>query len=161
MGLIFISLLVVNLLAFTFAIYESCWKAQKAVFKWLSPIFSVVVLCIAGIILWSSFSTYVGLRATYDATVEQYATSVKMYNNKAVIDVSSVAWTDFKYQGYQKNIAAFIADLRAEITVYNKAFISKKKFSENWFFGWLIVPPDIDMKIITMRAAQNRPVKGG
>lgn len=160
MGLILIGLFIVNLLAFAIAMSESNRDDGKTVFKWLSPIFSTIILCAAGLTMWTSYTTYVELRATYDATIEQYATSVEMYGDKAVIDVSSAAWTDFKYQGYQKNIASFITSLRTEVATYNKALIRKRKFSENWFFGWLIVPPDADMKIISMKTAQSHPIKG-
>ena len=159
MGLVLIILILVNL--FGFAICMAHDKGERLVlFKWLCPIFSAVALFASGMIIWTSYGTYVELRATYDATIEQYASSTEMYGDRAVIDIESAAWTDFKYQGYQANVAKFISELRTMLAAYNKDFISKKKYASNWFFGWVIIPPDSDMKIISMKAAQNHKVKG-
>lgn len=159
MGFTFISLFLANLIAFGLSCFENTWEQRKNTLKWLVPVFSIIMLCGNGVVIWFSYTSYVDLRATYDATIEQYATSIEMYGDKAVIDLKNAAWTDFKYQGYQQNAAKFIADLRSELTAYNKAFISKKKFHENWFFGWVIIPPDSDMKIVSMRTAKDHPVK--
>ncbi len=158
MGLILTGLILVNLLGFAISVAQE-EGAKMDVFKWLCPIFSIIVLFASGMVIWTSYGTYVDLRATYDATIEQYATSIEMYEDKAIIDVESAALTDFKYQGYQGNVAAFITELRTMLATYNKDFISKKKYASNWFFGWVIIPPDSDMKIISMRSAKNHKVK--
>jgi len=159
MGFTFISLFLVNFIAFGISCFDSDWKDRKVTLKWLVPIFSTLMIILSGIVVWNSYISYVGLRSTYDATIEQYATSIEMYGDKAVIDLESAAWTDFKYQGYQPNVSKFIADLRAELTSYNRSFISKQKYHENWFFNWLIIPPDSDMKIVSMRTASDHPIK--
>lgn len=160
MGFLFITLLLVNLIALGFACADDDWDDRRNTLKWLVPIFSTIVLCGNGAVMLVSYAGYVDLRATYDATIEQYTTSIEMYGDKAVIDLKSAAWTDFKYQGYQQNAAKFIADLRSELTAYNKAFVSKKKFHENWFYGWLIIPPDSDMRIVSMKTAKDHQIKG-
>ena len=161
MGLTYFSLLLVNLLAFAISMGGDDWKDRGNTFAWLCPIFSVIALCLSGGIIWSSYTSYVDLRTTYDATVQQYATSIVMYNDKAVIDIESAALTDFKYQGYQPNIAKFVVDLRNVLTEYNKGFISKKRYSVNWFFGKLIIPPDDDMKVMSMKTAKDFKIKEG
>ena len=96
-----------------------------------------------------SYNTYVDARTQYDATVNQYREAVTMYADHAVIDTER-AFTDFKYQGYQENIADFIKSLRSEVTTYNKLIISKRVMDKNFFFNWLIIPPDDDMKILSL-----------
>jgi hypothetical protein len=44
----------------------------------------------------------------------------------------------------------FIRDLRREVTKYNERLISKRVMKKNWFFSWVIVAPDDDMKILNM-----------
>ena len=161
MGFTFITLLLANAIALLIACFDPTWEARLKVFKWLAPIFSVIVICGNGIVIWCSYTAYVDLRATYDATIEQYATSIEMYGDKAVINVERAALTDFKYQGYQANISSFIVSLRSELTSYNRQFVSKKEYHKNWFFGRLIIPPDNDMKIISMKTAKDHPIKGG
>jgi hypothetical protein len=159
MGLTFISLLLVNVIAFIIACADSDWSDRKKTLSWLCPIFSIIAIIFSGIVIWMSYISYVELKATYDATIEQYATSVEMYGDKAVIDVEKAALTDFKYQGYQVNIAAFIADLRSKLATYNESFVSKKEYNKNWFFGWLIIPPDANMKIMSMKTAKDHQIK--
>jgi hypothetical protein len=159
MGLTFFSLLLVNVIAFIIACADSDWSDRKKTLSWLCPIFSIIAIIFSGVIIWTSYISYVELKATYDATIEQYATSVEMYGDKAVIDVERAALTDFKYQGYQTNIAIFIKDLRGKLTTYNSAFISKKEYNKNWFFGWLIIPPDANMKIMSMKTAKDHQIK--
>ena len=159
MGFVFISLFIINAIAGLISCTESTsWRERGKLFIWLGPIFSSVLLLIAGIVVWNSYSNYVGLRAFYDATIEQHAAAVEIYADKAVIDVGSAAWTDLKYKGYQDNIASFVKNLQYEIVMYNKDLISKKKYGKNWFFSWLIVMPDADMKIISMRCAKDHEV---
>ncbi len=160
MGVTLIGLLLANFIAFLISCGENVWEKQKLVLGWLCPIFSTIVICAVGIANWGSYSRYVDLRATYDATIEQYATSIEIYGGKAVLDVKSAAWTDLKYEGYQKNIAGFIVDLRKVVSRYNKRLIKQLKYAENWFFSWVVIAPDDDMKIISMKAAQNHKVKG-
>jgi hypothetical protein len=160
MGFTFILLLLVNVIAYLISCIDNeTWSDRKNVLKWLCPIFSTLALILCGVVIWHSYTTYVELRATYNATIEQYATSVEMYGDKAVIDVERAALTDFKYQGYQINIAAFIKDLRGKLATYNSAFVSKKEYKKNWFFGWLIIPPDADMKIMSMKTAKDHQIK--
>jgi hypothetical protein len=58
--------------------------------------------------------------------------------------------TDFKYQGYQENLAKFITTLRYKVVDYNETIVSKRVMERNWFFNWIIVAPDDDMKILKM-----------
>ncbi len=102
-----------------------------------------------------SYANYLMARSFYSATVEQYTTAIEMYGGKAVIDIEAAAWTDLKYQGYQQNIAAFIATLRDKITSYNEVIIQKRVLDANPLLSWLIIAPDGDMKIIKMKAASK------
>lgn len=115
--------------------------------------FSGASLVIFGALSAGSYKTYLDARSFYTSTVEQYATAVDIYGEKAVIDIEAVAFTDFKYKGYQENIAGFVKDLRNEIVKYNKMMVAKMTMDKNPLFSWLIVAPDKDMKLITMKTA--------
>ena len=114
----------------------------------------LVSVCLLASIAGSYFS-YLEARTFYSATVEQYASAIEMYGDKAVLNVEAAAWTDLKYQGYQKNIADFIKTLREKVTGYNKRIIGKRIMDANPIFSWLIIMPDDDMKIIKLRTASQ------
>jgi gas vesicle protein len=115
---------------------------------------SIVSGGIVGVILIASiagsYTSYVDIRTKYDATITQYKEAVTMYKGHATIDVKKAALTDLKYQGYQENMASFIKNLRREVTKYNEVLISKRIMKKNWFFNWIIIAPDDDMKILNM-----------
>ena len=119
---------------------------------WGIPFCCVWGLVVVGI-MWSSYLNYLDQRAFYDATIEQYATAITIYEDKAVIDVESAAWTDLKYKGYQDNISNLILDLRYNIVKYNKIYVKKTKMDSNILFNWIIIGMDEDMKIIKMKTA--------
>ena len=114
---------------------------------WVSSIISTVIVVI---IISVSYATYLNIRAQYDAVINQYKGAVTMYADYASLDMEKVAFTDFKYQGYQENIAGVITDLRKEIVGYNKVLIMKRVMDRNSVFSWLIIAPDEDMKIINI-----------
>ena len=104
--------------------------------------------------IWAgSYNTYLDTKSFYTSTVEQYATAVDVYGEKAVIDIEAAAWTDFKYQGYQENISKFVMDLRNRIVNYNEIMVAKMTMDKNPLFSWLVVAPDKDMKLIKMKTA--------
>lgn len=111
---------------------------------------SVIVGLILVTSIGVSYGTYINIRTKYDATITQYKEAVTMYKGHATIDVKKAAFTDLKYQGYQENMASFIKNLRREVTSYNEELISKRIMKKNWFFGWLVIAPDKDMKVLNM-----------
>jgi hypothetical protein len=115
-----------------------------------SIISSVILILVFSIAIGGSYSTYLDTRAQYDAVINQYKGAVTMYADYASLDMEKAAFTDFKYQGYQENIAAVIVDLRKEIILYNKTIIQKRIMDKNPVFNWLIIAPDKDMKIINI-----------
>ena len=117
-----------------------------AVCIWIS-IYTAIML----FILFISYQSYVDTRTFYDATMEQYTSAIEIYENKAVIDIESVALTDLKYNGYQESVSILIIDLREGIVNYNKEIISKRILKKNIIFSWLIIAPDADMTVITMK----------
>ena len=117
-----------------------------------SIIFGVVSCVIFGGIWGSSYNSYVDTRVFYDATREQYAEAVTVYKDHAVIDMGKATFTDFKYQGYQDNVAELVIHLRNEIVNYNKTITEKRVMARNPLFSWFIIEPDDDMKIIKMKA---------
>jgi hypothetical protein len=123
-------------------------RMSDALFAFTIP--AVVFFGACLVMLWMSWSSYADLRAQYDATVTQYKSAVTMYEDRADLNIEKAAFTDFKYQGYQENIAGFVKDLRYEVVSYNKSFIKKKIYDDHWFFGLLIIGPDKDMKVINM-----------
>jgi hypothetical protein len=114
----------------------------------ICSIFLAIILAIP----WSiSYNTYVGSRAFYDITREQYSSAIVIYQDAAVIDMGEAAFTDLKYQGYQNNVAKFIENMRFNIVRYNSTVKKKRIMKGNPFFSWLIVAPDEDMKLIRMK----------
>jgi len=106
--------------------------------------------CVLLVSIGVSYANYVGLRSSYDATIQQYRQAVTVYADHAKIDVQKASLTDFKYEGYQGNVADFIKSLRRNVVWYNQGLISKQVMKKNWFFGWVIVAPDDDMKVLNM-----------
>jgi len=138
-------------------------EAAKYIFGGGSVLGAVVSAVVVGFVFITftagSYSNYLNLRAFYDSTIEQYATAVEMYQDKAVIDIEKAAFTDLKYQGYQDNIHELIMDLRERIIRYNEDVISKRIMSKNPFFNWIIVNVDDDMKLMSMKTANTTTVK--
>ena len=113
----------------------------------VTGIISTVILVI---IVASSYTSYLDIRAQYDAVINQYKGAVTVYADYATLDMEKATFTDFKYQGYQENISKVIVDLRNEIIIYNKVLIKKRILDKNPLFNWLIIAPDKDMKIINI-----------
>lgn len=111
----------------------------------------VAAFTLAFIIIWiSSYNTYLDCRSFYDATVIQYRDQITMYKNEAQLDVKALSYTDFKYEGYQKEMATNIRTLTDGVVKYNKLIIEKRIMKKNLFFSWLIVSPDDDMVTISL-----------
>ena len=97
-----------------------------------------------------SYTTYLGIKADYYGVVAQYGNAIDIYADKAIINIDKISFTDFKYQGYQKEMADLIKDLRYKIVRYNARYIKKKTMDKNWIFSWIIIPPDSGMKLLQM-----------
>lgn len=122
-------------------------------------VISFICCCVIPVlIIAASYSSYVKIRTQYDATINQYQEAVTMYNDVAKINVDK-AFTDFKYQGYQENIAGFIKDLRYKVVSYNGTLISKRIMKKNFFFKWVIIEGDPDMKILSLTKTSIDPKK--
>jgi len=115
--------------------YEDCngTFTIAVLFLILTIIFGAIIIIVPA----QSWNENVEMHITYDGTVEQYRDAVTMYQDKAIINVSK-AFTDFKYEGYQANIAQFIIELREEVTQYNKILIKKRMQKRNIMQNWLI-----------------------
>lgn len=127
----------------------------KAAFINISVISGIILSIFFGIFSGLSYSEYISMRSFYDSTIEQYSASIEMYQDKAIIDVESAAWSDLKYQGYQDNIHELIINLRGRIINYNENLISKRVMKKNPFFSWIIVNPDDNMKVLKMKTANR------
>lgn len=114
---------------------------------WASSIVGTIIVVL---IISVSYTSYLEARAQYDAVINQYKGAVTMYADYASLDMEKATFTDFKYQGYQENVAKVITDLREEIIEYNRVIIMKRIMDRNPVFSWLIVAPDKDMKIINI-----------
>lgn len=119
---------------------------------------AVIILCI-GVPMFASYNSYVDMKKTYEATISQYRNSVEMYEDKAVINVNEDSFTDFKYKGYQENIAQMIRDIRNKVESYNNKYIGKQEFGSNPLFSWYIVGPSEDMKLIRLKTGGGMPNK--
>jgi len=104
-------------------------------------LFTIVTIAILG----TSYSNYVSLKAKYDGVVSQYKQAVTLYTDRAVLS-TEIAFTDFKYQGYQENMGKLISDLRTQVAEYNQSYFEKQTMHKSWFFRLLIFEPDPDMK---------------
>ena len=100
-------------------------------------IFLIIFVVIFGVIAMDSYGNTVGMHKTYYGTLEQHRDAIEIYGDKAVVTIDN-SMTDFKYQGYQDNMASFIKDLRKEITTYNKTLVGKRFLKKNIIIGWLI-----------------------
>jgi hypothetical protein len=148
-------LIVFGLLAIVISIVWITWKSSDIdtrdvntqIAAWFTGIIgtAIVVITIA-----VSYSSYLDIRAQYDAVINQYKGAVTMYSDYASLDMEKATFTDFKYQGYQENMAKVVMDLRKEIIVYNRVLIQKRIMDGNPVFNWLIIAPDKDMKIINI-----------
>jgi len=105
-----------------------------------------------------SYSNYLDIKADYYGVVAQYESAINIYGDKAIIDIDQISFTDFKYEGYQKEMASLIRDLRHKIENYNTTYIKKKTMDNNLMFNWLIVAPDSGMKLLQM-TQKNFPNK--
>lgn len=117
--------------------------------------FLVSSICLGTIIICAavdSYFSYLNNKAFYTATVEQYRNAIKMYEDKAVIDLNKTreVLTDFKYEGYQESIADMIKTLRDKVACYNEVYIKKNTMNDNWFFGWVIINNDPKTKLISL-----------
>lgn len=111
--------------------------------------FGIIVLAffIAAILIGcpmiTSYVTSVRLQADYQTIKLAHPQAIVMYQNKMVIDTNAL--TDFRYQGYQNNIADMIMKLRDKVDYYNRSVIKKKLFSKNIWFGTYINVVDLPL----------------
>ncbi|MBI4149262.1 hypothetical protein HY491_02340 [Candidatus Woesearchaeota archaeon] len=114
----------------------------------------LIFLFILGVIVpWVSWEWYLDHRAFYDATREQYASAIGMYQDRAVLEIrpSTITFNELRYEGYQHNIARLIDELRERVVAYNEGIVKKRRRDANPFFSWMIIAPDDDMKLIELR----------
>ena len=128
------------------------WPHEKGICAAGFSIPNIMAAIIVLVVIATSYDSYVATRVFYDATREQYAEAVKVYQDHAVIDMGAATFTDMKYQGYQQQVGELIMDLRKQIVRYNTEITSKRIMDKSWFYSWLIIAPDDDMKIIKMKA---------
>lgn len=115
-------------------------------------VISIIGLLCCLITVWASYESYLDQRAFFDSTKEQYFSAVKMYTDRAVLEVAPSTYTfnELRYEDYQANLASYINTLRDQVVEYNKGLIKKRKRGGNPFFDWLIISPDSDMKPIEL-----------
>ena len=149
MLLVLLIVAVVGILTWTTWKYseEGCRVSNTRVTGWVTGTIGTIIIVA---VISGSYSSYLDIRAQYDAVINQYKGAVTMYSDYASLDMEKATFTDFRYQGYQENIAKVIIDLRKEIITYNKTLIQKGIMDKNPVFSWLIVAPDKDMKIINI-----------
>lgn len=146
--LIVMFLIVLFFLGAGMYVYLSCGDGGMILNTFLiGIIFSIPLMIISGV----SYSNYIEMKSVYEGVVSQYRDSIDIYENKAVVHISGNSFTDFKYKGYQENIADLIKDLRQQITTYNKVFIKKNILADNIIWGTLIFEPDKDMKLLQIK----------
>ena len=108
--------------------------------------------------LIGSYWNYLDMKADYYGVIAQYESAINVYGDKAIINVDRISFTDFKYEGYQKEMASLIRDLRRKVERYNTTYIKKKTMDNTLMFNWLIIAPDSGMKLLQM-TQKNFPNK--
>lgn len=111
---------------------------------------TVIVL----IILSITWETYTGLKSK-QVTMNQYRSAIQMYvantnvptgvKGKLISDL-----TDRKYDGYQLRLHELITRYRRAVIIYNSTLIEKTIYNDSWFFGWVTIGPDANMKPASM-----------
>jgi len=106
-------------------------------------------------VLGTSYSSYLDIKADYYGVIAQYESAINIYENKAIIDVDKISFTDFKYQGYQKEMSDLIRDLRSRVARYNSIYIKKSTMKKSLIFSWLIIAPDSGMKLLQITQSKT------
>jgi len=143
-------IMILLLIAICSAITYVTWKNSRRDAPFAATITGIFATIICVIMLVMSYVSYLDIRAMYDATINQYKGAVTVYADYADLDVKKATLTDFKHQGYQENMARAITSLRRQIVYYNETPVKKRILNKNIMFGWLIIGPDEDMKIINI-----------
>jgi hypothetical protein len=108
---------------------------------------SIVILLINIISFWTSFDSAIEADVIHQGLITQYRSAITMYEDKAVLNIKDVSYTDFKYERYQKNMADMIRDIRTIVHQHNNILISKRAYKNNLFFGIYISMPESDQLI--------------
>lgn len=108
---------------------------------------SIAILVINIISFWISFDSAVDADVIHQGLITQYRSAITMYEDKAVLNIKDVSYTDFKYEGYQKNMADMIRDIRTIVHQHNNILISKRAYKNNPFFGIYISMPESNQLI--------------
>lgn len=141
--IIFISLV---LIVFIAAIAES--KVNDNRFEIPATIILFCILAVANIITFSaSYSTAVDIDVVKQGIISEYRNSISLYEDKAVLKINDKTLTDFRYQGYQQNMASMIEELRSMVHNHNQILLQKIHFSKNPFLSWYIILPE-DTRLI-------------
>jgi hypothetical protein len=146
-------IIILGFITIGFLISIAFWKSENKKIEGIIAgiVCSVFILIICSCVWGKSYTRYLDDRAFYTATKEQYFSAIEVYTNYAVIDMGKAAFTDFRYSGYQSNVAHFVTSLRNRIIKYNKSIVKKRVQGKNPIFSWLIIEPDDDMLIIKMK----------
>jgi len=108
---------------------------------------AAVILIVVMIISWGcSYGSYVDLRTYKDGEILQH-------DLKALNAVSQTINADDNLiaeskDGYYEGLVEGIYDAKRRINDYNRTIIEKKMYGNNIFFGWYVIEPDEDMKVI-------------
>ena len=150
--MIFMLLLIISIVSWwVFWYLDSRWTSVRYETPLFISAFGAIIFSIV-ILIWSiiSYTDYVDMRADWDVVVKQYKQSVTVYSDKAVLSLNDSSLTDFKYQGYQDNLARFVLDMRWRVSEYNEAYVTATVLKKNPLCSWFISAPDPDMKIIEL-----------
>lgn len=155
MGFVFLLLLIagiiVKLVHYTYTEEEMSSKDKKNRKEGViigSCICAVAFLMIMGATWGTSYDSHVTMQERL-VNIDAYKHAINIYADKGVAEFKSggvrmsTELTDLKYQNYQVQLGEMIVSLRRQIVYYNEAFIGKREFGSNWFWGWCIIgPPD-------------------
>lgn len=147
---IFILLTIASIITWAMYINNVCdWDF------WGRVSFGVVTIIIV-IGVGGSYSNYLVLKSE-KVTIDQYKSALSIYIKNANIPTGVQGniisdLTDKKYEHYQDQLAASIERYRRIVVKYNSALVKKRTMNDSIFWNWIVIGPDLDMKVIQMDA---------
>ena len=126
---------------------EDHWTRDWAMgFGVACAIFTVICLGSWG----ESYSSALSARTFSQGIHHQYRDAIEMYADRAVLTIDEKTFTDFRYEGYQENMAKFIRDFRRNIINYNDTLLRKREKMNSIVFNWLVIPVGEEYKLLQL-----------
>jgi hypothetical protein len=117
--------------------------------------FNLIGAVICGIILWSSYGSYMSVTNFKTTQYQQYVDTVNKYEALISKDRGNGAeLTDLKFQGFQQSLAKMIEALRLKVVDFNETVADKRILANNPLIGFLIFPPGPEVELLPLMNQQ-------